>query len=87
MAVALKCPMEYAQYRYNNTGYCFLETTRVSILTDNTGEYSSDGGKLESKPSFLNVSDGMAFPAGEEYADARDWITLNETCSVIRGNP
>jgi hypothetical protein len=78
MAVALKCPIDYAQYSYNNTGYCFLETTRVSIMTDNTGEYSSDGSKLESVPSLLTVGDGVAFPADVEYMDAQDWIMLNE---------
>jgi hypothetical protein len=85
MAVALRCPVEYAQYSYNNTGYCFLETTRVSILTDNTGEYSSDGGKLESIPTLLTVSNGQEFPAGEEYADAQDWIALNERAASFGG--
>jgi hypothetical protein len=85
MAVALKCPVEYAQYTYNNTGYCFLETTRVSILTDNTGEYSSDGGKLETIPSLLTVSSGREFPAKDEYSDAQDWIALNERASSSGG--
>ena len=85
MAVALKCPVEYAQYSYNGTGYCFLETTRVSILTDNTGEYSSEGGKLETIPSLLTVSDGVEFPAKGEYTDAQDWITLNERAASSGG--
>jgi hypothetical protein len=85
MAVALKCPVEYAQYTYNGTGYCFLETTRVSIMTDNTGEYSSGGGKIESVPTLLTVSEGKEFPAKEEYMDAQDWITLNERASSAGG--
>jgi len=85
MAVALKCRIEYAQYSYNNTGYCFLETTRVSIMTDNTGEYSSDGGTLETIPTLLTVSSGREFPAEEEYTDAQDWISLNERAASSGG--
>jgi hypothetical protein len=85
MAVALKCSIEYAQYSYNGTGYCFLETTRVSIMTDNTGEYSSDGGTLKTIPNLLTVSDGKEFPAKEEYADAQDWIALNELAASSGG--
>ncbi|MFZ2455743.1 MAG: transglutaminase-like domain-containing protein [Candidatus Altiarchaeia archaeon] len=85
MAVALKCPIEYAQYSYNKTGYCFLETTRVSILTDNTGEYSSEGGRLETVPDLLTVSDGKEFLPEEEYADAQDWVILNDRAASSGG--
>lgn len=85
MAVALKCAAEYAQYTYNGTGYCFVETTRVSIVTDNTGEYSLDGGRLETVPNLLIVSDGLDFPAKEEYLDAQDWIALNERAASSGG--
>jgi len=85
MAVGLKCPIEYAQYSYNGTGYCFLETTRVSILTDNTGEYSDNGEKLSTIPLLLTVRDGMEYPAKEEYTDAQDWTALNERAASSGG--
>ncbi len=85
MAVALKCPMEYSQYSYNGTGYCFVETTLASIMTDNTGKYSTTGEKLTSIPTLITVSDGKEFPAGEEYADAQEWIRLNQVAAQSGG--
>ncbi len=86
MAAALKCPMEYSQYSYNGTGYCFIESTSVSIMTDNSGEYSNTGEKLTTTPMLLTVSDGKEFPAGEEYADDQDWIRLNELAARSNGS-
>jgi hypothetical protein len=85
MAVALKCPMEYSQYSYNGTGYCFVETTRVSIMTDNAGEYSNTGEKLTTVPMLITVRNGKEFPAGVEYADDQDWIRLNELAARSGG--
>lgn len=36
-AVGIKCPI---QYSYRDTGYCFVESTTPSIISDSSGEYS-----------------------------------------------
>lgn len=74
MAVGIKCPV---QYSYRNTGYCFIETTAPTIITDTQGEYVGVG-KLTSFPEIIQISDGFSFDGvSEEYNDAQDWIRLN----------
>lgn len=57
MAVGIKCPGRYANYIYQGSGYCFIETTTPSIVTDMSGEYLGVGA-LKSKPKIYFVSDG-----------------------------
>jgi len=76
MAVGIKCPKLYANYVYNGTGYCFIETTMPSIITDSEGEYVGVG-KLRSEPKIIFVSDGYSFDSvSREYYDAKEYRSL-----------
>jgi hypothetical protein len=72
--VGIKCPVEYS---LNSTGYCFVETTGPSIISDNGGYYLG-WGKLSSEPEVMLISEGDSL--GEdlyEYEDAKDWVKIN----------
>lgn len=70
MALGLRCP---AQYSYNRSGYCFVETTEPAIMTYSNGTYV-DVGKLTSTPEIIRISDGASFDQiSEEYTDARSY--------------
>jgi hypothetical protein len=74
MAVGIKCQMEYS---YRNTGYCFVETTTPSIITDSSGTYGIRGGKLASMPNVIVVGEGMSFDSvAEEYNDANEYVRI-----------
>ena len=74
-AVGVKCPKEYS---LNDTGYCFIESTRPTILTDAEGEYVTVG-KLGNPESTLKISEGASFESiEEEYEDAKEWNRINE---------
>jgi len=74
MAVGIKCPY---QYDYEDSGYCFIESTVPSIITDSTGDYI-EVGKLTSAPDIIRISDGVSFDSvDEEYEDLTLWIYLN----------
>ncbi len=67
-AVGIKCPI---QYSYMDTGYCFIESTAPSIITDSNGEYVGVG-KLSSPNYIIPLSGGSSFySVEEEYNDAR----------------
>ena len=75
MAVGIKCPVKYS---YKNTGYCFIETARPTIITDYQEEYIGVS-KLTSAPEIIHVSEGFSFnTVSEEYKDAQEWIRINE---------
>ena len=75
MAVGIKCPL---QYSYKNSGFCFIETSAPSIITDSEGDYVRVG-KLSSIPTIINISDGKSFDSvSEEYNDAQEWNRLIE---------
>ena len=75
MAVGIKCPTKYS---YKNTGYCFIETTEPTIITDYQEEYVGVG-KLSSTPEIIYISEGASFDTvAEEYEDAQEWIKINE---------
>ncbi|MDP3992040.1 MAG: hypothetical protein Q8P79_00855 [Nanoarchaeota archaeon] len=66
-SVGIKCPVEES---YKGTGYCFVETTGPSIITDDSIEYVG-GIVLESEPEIILISDGYSLPQGlQEYRDA-----------------
>lgn len=72
-AVGIKCP---AQYGYKNTGYCFIESTKPSIITDSDANYLL-AGKLESMPLVLKISDGNSFDSvKEEFEDNQQYKKL-----------
>lgn len=66
-AVGIKCPVDQS---LEGSGYCFIETTAPSILTDNRGKYY-DAGVLSSFPEVIIISRGFSLPDNlYEYDDA-----------------
>lgn len=82
-AVGIKCP---SRYSFDNTGYCFIETTGPSIMTDSGIEYVG-GVKLHSMPEIILVSNGDSLGTGMyEYADAKEMMSLrNGNLILFRG--
>jgi hypothetical protein len=84
-AVGIRCPVEES---LDETGYCFIETTGPSIITDNK-IYYVDGTTLKSIPEVMEISEGKAI--GEnmyEYKDADKLIAINEKIKTTgRLNP
>ena len=75
MAVGIKCPM---QYSYKKTGYCFVESTNPTIITDSNGNYIKVG-KLSSIPKTIHICDGLSLNSvAEEYNDAQELIKINK---------
>ncbi len=67
-SVGIKCPEKYGLF---DTGYCFIETTGPSIITDDENTYL-EGVKLASYPEIMGASDGVSFGNSMyEYKDAR----------------
>jgi len=78
MAVAVRCPLQYANFQYGDEGYCFIETTRPTIITYIPDNYIGVG-ELKSTPHMIFVSDGREFTGVvEEYRDAREYERLEE---------
>lgn len=74
-AVGIKCPVKYS---LDETGYCFVETTGSSIISDNKIEYVGVG-KLFSESEIIFISDGKSLPENMyEYKDAEDLIKLKK---------
>jgi hypothetical protein len=72
-AIGIKCPSEYD---FKNTGYCFVETTTPSIITDSSGNYVGVG-ELSSNPQKIVVSSGKSFDSvSEEYEDNSQYQKL-----------
>jgi hypothetical protein len=81
-AVGIKCDRKIS---LAGSGYCFIETTAPSIMTDDSAEYVS-AGKLDPVPQIFVVSDGKTFTGiFEEYQDADDWKRLNEIGELSGG--
>ena len=67
-SVGIKCPKEYGLL---DTGYCFVETTGPSIITDDENTYL-EGVKLLSYPDIMGVSEGESLGYYMyEYQDAK----------------
>ena len=77
-ALGIKCPISQSM---NNTGYCFIETTGPSIISDYQTEYVGIG-TLVSTPEIIPVPDGNLSSFGEknfyEYNDAKIFDTIKE---------
>ncbi len=65
-SVGIKCP---AKESLNGTGYCFIETTGQSIITDDSIEYVG-GIRLVSEPEVVLISIGDSL--GEELYEYKD---------------
>ncbi len=75
-ALGVKCPIKYS---LDNTGYCFIETTGPSIITDDGIEYVG-GIKLESVPEIIPISIGAGLGEGMyEYEDAKVMKRIRES--------
>lgn len=74
-SLGIKCPLGYS---VGGSGYCFVETTSPSILTDDKGEYLGTG-KLFSEPEVVLISKGISLPKNLfEYKDAKDYLRIRE---------
>jgi hypothetical protein len=72
-AVGIKCPDEKS---YLGSGYCFIETTGPSIITDYNGNY--EFGKL-SIPDISIISNGISLSEKlYEYEDGQEIMKLTE---------
>jgi len=72
-SVGIKCPEEYS---LRKSGYCFVETTGSSIITDDEIEYVG-GVKLLSQPEIFKISEGESLEEDlYEYKDAKKWIEI-----------
>ena len=76
-AIGIKCPEKYSK---ENSGYCFIETTGPSIITNDKNDYPNIGGELLSSPEIIYEKDGKTF--GEngmyEYSEAKKWIIIEK---------
>jgi len=69
-ALGIKCPV---QFSFNNSGYCFVESTVPSIISDANGNYP-EGGKLTSTPEIIVLNDGASLETVlDEFNDAQLW--------------
>ncbi len=75
-ALGLKCPIEES---LSKSGYCFVETTGPSIITDNKISYVGVG-KLFSEPEiyFINYGESISFNL-DEYEDADKLIQIRNS--------
>lgn len=71
----IKCPISNS---LNQTGYCFIETTAPSIISDNKVEFVEII-ELTSIPQIIPISDGFSFGNNMyEYADAKSFAKIRE---------
>lgn len=79
-ALGIKCPVKESLV---GSGYCFIETTGPSILTDNKISYVGVG-KIYQNPEIYLISDGISLDKNiYEYSDANKLIRIRE--SIERG--
>lgn len=72
-AVGIGCPVENS---LNNSGYCFVETTGSSIISDDSLVYVG-GITLKSNPEIYPISDGYLLSENlPEYGDAKKMAEL-----------
>ena len=74
-AVGIRCNNKYD---YKDTGYCFVESTSPTIITDSYGEYLG-AGSLSTYTDLIVVSEGHELKGvDEEYNDALRFKELND---------
>jgi len=78
-ALGIKCPLDKS---FSFTGYCFIETTGPSVITDNELNYV-DAGKLTSVPQLFFISEGLTFGRDNFYekSDAKKIIRIRNFVS------
>jgi hypothetical protein len=82
MALGIKCPLEYS---YKDTGFCFVESTVPTIITDYEGKFPTFG-YLSSDPTLIPISDGLSMTSvKEEYDDAREFRVLTKKTAANNG--
>ena len=74
-AIGIKCPVSYS---IDNSGYCFVETTGPSIITDVETEYVGIG-ELTSNPEIINISGKFSLGNIYEYGDAKSLMSIRRT--------
>lgn len=76
-AIGIKCPVERS---FSSTGYCFVETTAPSIISDSKINYANIG-KLYSVPELYFISEGLTFGNNNfyEYNDAKKIIKIRNS--------
>jgi PKD repeat protein len=80
-AVGVQCPIEYS---YDGTGYCFVESTAPSIITDSNLDYVGTG-KLGSY-TMIKIADGKSLDdISEEYNDAKEYNRLKDLAAASGG--
>ena len=77
-AVGVSCNELYDNYA---SGYCFVESTTPSIITDSQGDYRSIG-RL-SAPEIIVISSGNQLNVSEEYSDFREYNKILSMGSVL----
>lgn len=78
-SLGIKCPIEYS---LGDTGYCFVETSGPSILSNNELEYVG-GVRLNSEPELIFISEGDSLDEKlYEYRDAKDLIEIKKDNKV-----
>ncbi len=81
-AVGIKCQIE----KSNFDGYCFIETTAPSIISDDRTEYFGVARQLNSTPNVIIASYGLFLDENfYEYNDARDLIKIRESIQKYGG--
>lgn len=77
--LGIKCPLEES---LNGTGYCFVETSGPSIISDSSLVYAG-GVTLSSSPEVILISNGISLPSGlPEYHDADVLASLRSKGSL-----
>lgn len=83
-AIGLACPQ---QYSYENTGYCFVESTTPTIITYSSADYyisSTSFTKLPAAPRLLKICDGNSFDSvAAEYSDAMEYNRLTHAGDIL----
>ena len=81
MSVGIKCEK---QYSYRNTGYCYIETTSPSIITEKITLLDIDGEFIDilSRPRIIEINKGNSFDVLEEYQDALEWNRISKMGQV-----
>jgi len=75
-ALGIKCPVRNS---LEESGYCFIETSAPSIITDNEILYE-DETFLFSSPEMMFISEGISLNKNlDEYDDAKDFKKIRKT--------
>jgi hypothetical protein len=72
-AVGIKCPLKSSLYE---TGYCFVETTGPSIISDYRTEYANIG-QLNSLSDVIEIPGNLTFGDKGDFYEFRDFKMLD----------